>query len=225
MLTVLHIFTGTLALISGIIAYSASKGGPLHRKSGLVFVISMLVMAFTGAVLAAMNQEHLNTLAGSVTFYLVLTALLAVRRFKTLNMWPDYLAIVLGLSAGFIGIEIGLTGMASETGKIDGQPAQVALVFAFVALAACLLDIRFIVKKAKLGKGRLMRHVWRMGFAMFIATASLFLGQAQVFPEAFRQIQYLGAPVILVILLTLYWLVKLPIWGLKSKGPKNARNG
>jgi hypothetical protein len=36
------------------------------------------------------------------------------------------------------------------------------------------------------GPARVRRHLWRMCFAMFIATGSFFLGQANVLPEPLR---------------------------------------
>jgi uncharacterized membrane protein len=69
---------GVFALIAGTIAFSARKGASLHKKSGLAFVISMLIMSFSGAFLAALNGERLNIVAGCLTFYLVGTAYLVV---------------------------------------------------------------------------------------------------------------------------------------------------
>jgi hypothetical protein len=63
------------------------------------------------------------------------------------------------------------------------------------------------------GAQRLVRHLWRMCFAMLIATGSFFAGQMQVFPELVRKSSLLGVPVLmipvlLVIVTTLYWLVR-----------------
>lgn len=40
----LHIIAGLLALASGAAALYAAKGSTRHRKSGMIFVIAMLVM-------------------------------------------------------------------------------------------------------------------------------------------------------------------------------------
>jgi hypothetical protein len=45
-----------------------------------------------------------------------------------------------------------------------------------------------------------------MSFAMWIATMSFFLGQARHFPEAIRHSGLLSIPVVLVLLVMLYWL-------------------
>nr|WP_297348801.1 hypothetical protein [uncultured Glaciecola sp.] len=82
MLIYLHIIMGAFALISGITAFSAKKGASLHKKSGLIFVVTMLIMSSTGAFLAALNGEKLNIVAGCLTFYLVATAYLVVHSLK-----------------------------------------------------------------------------------------------------------------------------------------------
>jgi len=59
------------------------------------------------------------------------------------------------------------------------------------------------------GRPRLIRHLWRMCFGLFIATGSFFLGQQQVFPVAIRK-QYILAPLaILPLMLLIYWLVRV----------------
>jgi hypothetical protein len=62
-----------------------------------------------------------------------------------------------------------------------------------------------------LGSQRLVRHLWRMCFAMLIATGSFFTGQMQVFPTIIRKSNLLGIPVLaipvlLVLVTTLYWI-------------------
>ena len=39
-----HVAAATLALVTGYIAIGVSKGGTLHRRSGLLFVYAMVVM-------------------------------------------------------------------------------------------------------------------------------------------------------------------------------------
>jgi hypothetical protein len=41
---VLHILGGSLALVAGFAALFAPKGGPLHRRAGLLFVYAMLAL-------------------------------------------------------------------------------------------------------------------------------------------------------------------------------------
>ncbi len=113
------------------------------------------------------------------------------------------------LLVAYFGIQLGLESLRYGDGTIDGQPAFVAIAFGTVALVAALLDLRMILAGGIKGAHRLARHLWRMCFALFLAAASFFLGQAQVFPEAVRQPALLAAPVVLVLVIMLYYLIRL----------------
>jgi uncharacterized membrane protein len=79
-LTVLvHVLAAGLGLVFGSVALSATKGATLHRKSGMLFVYTMLTMSLTGAGMAAFNGNVGNVVAGLLTAYLVTTALITVR--------------------------------------------------------------------------------------------------------------------------------------------------
>lgn len=209
MLLPLHVIAGGVALVAGAVALGASKGSGLHRSGGLVFVASMLVMSGSGAILAAWQSKPLSVIAGSLTFYLVSTAVLTVRRPAAAARWLEAGAMLAALLVGASGIQLGLEGMRSTAGEIDGEPAEVAIVFGTIALLAAMLDLRMLLAGGINGPHRLARHLWRMCFALFLATASFFLGQAQVFPAPVRHIAVLGTPVLLVLLLMLYWLARV----------------
>lgn len=65
----IHIAAGLLALAVGAVALCATKGSPLHRRSGLVFVFAMLVMSSSGVLMAVFVKPNpVNVMAGSLTF-------------------------------------------------------------------------------------------------------------------------------------------------------------
>jgi uncharacterized membrane protein len=75
----LHVLAGLSALVAGALALAAPKGAWLHRKSGIVFVDAMLAMSASGALIAIVQPDviPLNVIAGTLTFYLLLSALRA----------------------------------------------------------------------------------------------------------------------------------------------------
>lgn len=207
----LHIFAASLALVSGAVAMFAAKGGKLHRQSGLVFVLAMLVMASSAVLIATFwRPNRLNVVAGMLTIYLVSTALLTVRRTleQARGLVTGFMLLALGGSA--YAFSLGFSALNSAGGKVDGMPPQPLFMFAFIALVGGFLDARMLLAGSIQGAHRLARHLWRMSFAMWIATASFFLGQAKVFPEPLRKAMGLRAiPVVLVILFLIYWLVRV----------------
>jgi uncharacterized membrane protein len=202
----LHIVTGSVALGAGAVALYALKGAKLHRKSGMIFVLTMLVMSVTGGVMAALKPEAISVIAGALTFYLVITALLTVRSPADGFPWIDISVTLLAIIIGIAGIYFGFEALSSSTGLKDGFPAQPYFIFGSVALMAAFLDIRMLVARRIYGQHRLVRHLWRMCFALLIAAASFFLGQAQVFPEAIRNLPLLAVPVLLVLIIMLFWV-------------------
>ena len=84
-------------------------------------------------------------------------------------------------------------------------------VFGAIALAAGASDVRVIRSGGLQGTARLARHVWRMCFAVFMASGSFFLGQASKFPERLRVPALLATPVLLPLLAMVYWLWRLRI--------------
>lgn len=177
----------------------------------------MIIMTISGALLAFFAMEKLNMVAGLVTFYLVVTAYLTVHPPKNNAIIAHSIFMTLGFTIGVYAIYTGLTALNNGLSSIDGNPVQVIIVFGSVSLLAAILDIRVIAKGRLKHKWQLVRHVWRIGFAMFIATASFFLGQSQVIPEAIRNIFTLAGPVLLVLCLTAYWVIRVSIWGLKKR--------
>ncbi|MCE7983340.1 MAG: hypothetical protein DYG89_19375 [Caldilinea sp. CFX5] len=208
-MTLLHIIAGLLGLASGAVALYARKGATLHRRSGMVFVYTMLLMSASGALLAALKVERISVVAGLLTFYLVSTALLTVRRPLRGFSWLDTGALLVGLAAGLLGLALGMVSLGNANGEIDGLPGVMGFIFGTVALLGVIGDLRMMRARGVQGKLRLVRHLWRMCLALWIATASFFLGQADEFPASLRNPALLATPVVAVLLVMLYWLVRV----------------
>jgi uncharacterized membrane protein len=217
-MTLLHILAGTSALLFGTIALAARKGGRLHRRSGKLFVYAMLVLSSTGALMAAVQPrvEVLNVIAGVLTFYFVSTALLAVRRPVLQFHWLDAAAMLVALAAGLAGFVYGFEALGSLR-RAERLTAPPSFMFGGVALLAALGDVRMLFGPGLQGKRRIARHLWRMCFGFFIAVGSFLLGPPQRLPPPLRGSPWLPLPVLLVVLLLFYWLVRVKFgkryWG------------
>lgn len=197
-----HILAGLLSLAAGALALYATKGQRLHRESGRVFVGAMLFMSGSGALMAALKLDPLSVVGGTLTFYMVATGMLTVRRPPLRHEWVDTAAMLLGLAVGLYSVQHGAGLVAA------GKQGAIYLVFGGVALLAAHGDWRMKAKGGLQGAPRIARHLWRMCYAMFMATASFFLGQAKLFPAPVRQSQLLAIPVLLVLLAMIYWLTR-----------------
>jgi len=204
-----HIATGLLALLAGALALIVRKGSPLHRRSGRVFGMAMLLMTGSAIVMAAFLRPNVgNVLAGSLTFYLVLTGVLAVAR--SVEQLRGLLAglMLVALTIGVFGLLLGTRALAMPNGAIDQIPAFAYFMFGTIGSVAGLLDLRMLRRGQLSARQRLTRHLWRMGYAMWIATMSFFLGQADEFPAAIRASGVLALPVLAVTFTMLYWVAR-----------------
>lgn len=207
----IHIVAGLVSLVAGALALFAAKGATLHRRAGIVFAAAMLTMTSSAVVMAALlRPNRVNVVAGTLTFYLVATGLLAVTRRveQARGRLAALLAVALAISA--YALSVAADGAAHPRGLVDGVPATALYVFAAVGLFGAAMDARMLVAGRLEGTARLTRHLWRMGFAMFVATGSFFLGQADEFPAAMRT-PFLAVPVLLVVATLVYWSARA-IW-------------
>jgi uncharacterized membrane protein len=212
MLVPVHILAGTVALITGFVALYAAKGGILHRKSGSIFVYAMLGMCVLGFVLAVGRKAApaVNVPAAMLTAYLVITGLTTVRPPAGGSRWLDRGGMFVALTLGVTNLRFGVEAVANG-GRRDGIPAFPFLMFGVIALLASALDLRMILQGARTGASRLTRHLWRMTFALLIATMSFFLGQAKVIPKPIRIPALLALPVLAVLVTLFYWLWRVRI--------------
>ena len=175
---VLHISGGMLGLLSGAAAMSFRKGSRRHRVAGRIFVISMLCMAAGASYLAFMKHDIGNFYGGLVTFYLVTTAWLTARRREGETGAFDWAALLVALVMGGIIFTHGIQKITGHSGVKDGVPAGMSIFLGSVILLAAAGDVRMLVRGGIAGTQRLTRHLWRMCFALFVASGSFFLGPA-----------------------------------------------
>jgi hypothetical protein len=92
-----------------------------------------------------------------------------------------------------------------------------------VMIGCGIADLRLLGTGSITGTRRLARHLWRMTFALWIATASFFLGQAKVLPEPLQNFWLLSIPVLAVLAMLVYWLLRVS--KMKSRAVGGAPGG
>jgi hypothetical protein len=201
----LHVIGGAIGLVSGLLALFALKGAGLHRKSGTVFAVAMLVMSVSGAVIAIGRPAALMNLpAALVTAYLVVTSLLTVRR---RSPWSHRAERAAMLTAFVLALGSIVSALVSAGRGSNGFVFPL-LLFAGLALSAGIGDRRMIKAGGLQGAPRLKRHLWRMCTALFIAAGSFFLGPVGRIPEPLRLPPFRLIPLV-VLAVMVYWLWRL----------------
>ncbi|HEX3578936.1 MAG TPA: DUF2306 domain-containing protein, partial [Thermoanaerobaculia bacterium] len=164
---IVHIAGGVIAVVTGFLALIVKKGSRLHRRSGDVFAISMLFMAAAGAYIALRKSQPFNVFAGTLTFYLVSTAALVVMRKPKQKRRLEFVFMLVALAAGITALVFALRTHAKSS--VIGYS-----IFAAIALLSAAGDLRMLIRGGVAGAQRLVRHIWRMGFALFVAAGSFF---------------------------------------------------
>jgi uncharacterized membrane protein len=203
----LHVVAGSLALLAGGLALAVTKGSRLHRVSGSVFTAAITAMTATAVVVATWERPNVgNVIAALLTFYVTLTGAVAASRWaRALRPWLVGL-IVVGVAAGASATALGVVAQGNANGAIDGIPAGAFFMFACVAIGAVAGDVRLLVQQDLRRTSRLIRHIWRMSFGLWITTTSFFIGQAQHLPAELRDAR--AVPVLLVMAVCVYWLAR-----------------
>jgi hypothetical protein len=171
----------------------------------------MLCLGASGAYIGFMKTQMGNVFSGVLTFYLVATAWTTARRRDGKTGIFDWGALLfaLGVVAGLV--TYGLETANSQTGSKDGVPPGMFFFLGSVALLAAAGDVRMLVRGGVSGSQRIARHLWRMCFALFIASGSFFMGRQQLFPALVRKTYVLLLLTILPLILMVFWLIRVRV--------------
>jgi uncharacterized membrane protein len=206
-----HAGAGLVGLVTGFIALFAAKGGQLHRRSGTVFVFAMIAMGVMATGLAVYERKLSTVLGGPFTAYLVFTALTAVKPVDGESRNTPLGLMVLVFAVGLANILLAIFALGRPNMALDGVPAPMIFFMASVALIAGVGDWRMIRAGGVRGTKRIARHLWRMSFALFVASGSFFLGQMRFFPKALRIPMLLAVPALAPLLLLIYWMWRVRV--------------
>ena len=217
-----HILGGVVGMVSGLTAVCARKGGPVHRTAGDVFVVSMVVMAVFAAGLGVIRPgQTINVFIAGLTLYLVLTAWLTAHRPGATSGAPEAISLMvsLALCAPFALVIFQIvTGVRlfKTAFKIEGAILVALSVFAAIIATAAIGDLRVVLGRGLSGTPRIARHLWRMCFALTLSLGSAFTnGFARLLPGPYHVPPAFFAPQLLMLVVLLYWLVRVrfPGWG------------
>jgi hypothetical protein len=175
-------------------------------------------MGVFAATLAVIKGQSGNFVGGVSTVYFVSTAWLAARRPEgTVGRFE----VVAGIIAAVIAVLSILKGLEPGV-DAAGVPNRVSAVFGSVVGLAALCDLKVVLQRGVSGAARISRHLWRMCFALFVASGSFFLSQMEImFPGS-------SGPWIWVLALAplaalIFWMIRIRFRSALFPGPAAAR--
>ena len=157
-LLLLHILSGTIALAAAGLAVGSTKGGRLHRRSGNIYTLAMLITGASALVLSIVNPNAFLFAVGVFSLYLVFTGWRAAMLRDGRPRLADHAGGGVMALAG-----VGMLGWGAQ-GLIAGTGAQpvILLVFGSIGLTFALMDWRDWARGPVTGKARIARHLGRM---------------------------------------------------------------
>lgn len=204
----IHVMGGLIAIAGGFAALAFRKGSLEHRNAGVTFFWGMMIMSVGAAWLGYIRSE-LNDIVAAVTIaYLVTTARWAIQGEATRGRFLEAGAFVVAIGITIANVAFALRA-ANAGGTLYGHSAILYWISAAITAFTASLDLNFVVRGVLSWRHRLVRHLSRMCFALWIAVASFFLGQMKVFPDVLRNVYLLATPVLVVFLAMIYWLVRM----------------
>jgi uncharacterized membrane protein len=212
MLLPIHVAAGGLAIVLGAVALLAKKGGPVHRRSGALFVWAMLAMGISASVLG-LREGPGDVVAALLAAYFVGTAWTTVRPASPWTRRINAAALTMAAGLALLAIVGGATSIGNPGLSSGGVPFRTIGVMSFILATVLLLaaagDLRVMRSGMPRGGPRLARHLWRMCFALFIAAGSFFSIEervAKVLPEPFTSGPMRALPIVLLFGTMFYWL-------------------
>ena len=156
-----HIMAGTLALVGGLVAIMTRKGARLHRRSGIVYVLCMIVVGVTALVMSIIRP---NPFLFAVAIFSAAMALSGWLPARGDNL---QLSKMVGIASIVAATLLGVVGMWWViAGDVFGITA---IVFGLISARFGWQDVRRTTERNR--QQRIIAHVSAMGGA-FIATVS-----------------------------------------------------
>jgi uncharacterized membrane protein len=209
-----HFAAGLTAIVAGAVALAVTKGGRPHRQSGMVFTCAMVGLGLTAVGIGAHERIPGQVFAGLLAAYFVYSAMATVRPVTGFGRRLDIALMVLALGLAAALLHQGAIEWLDPSVTVVGRPSAVPpLIGGSLVLLAAIGDLRAIRAGGLQGAPRLTRHLWRMCFALFIATGSFFIGQMKFIPEPARIV-----PLLLVLGFAPLAFLVFRMWRVRTRG-------
>jgi len=202
---IFHIIAGAIVLLGGATALFAKKGLNLHKLSGNIFFIAMVIMSLSATYLEFQLGDI--PIMGILSLYFSYTSWVTVKRQEKKVGKLEYsgflIITVIAITFYRWGWDIVYNGQ-----KLEGTlPIEGYFIFGTFAAIAATLDLILIINGGAIGAHRIARHLWRMCIALLMALLS-FISQ-DIFPEFILTTGLIWSPVLLLLLTMLYWLCRV----------------
>ena len=179
LLIIIHACFGGLALLSGLLALLSKKGGKVHRRSGKIFVLTMLISSVS-AMFISLLPNHENPFLfgiGVFSLYFIVTGYRILKFDSSKESFRlDRFIAVLMILTGVLMIVLPIV--------LQGVLNIVLTVLAIVGIVFAIRDLRLFSNKERLLSNRIKLHIGKI-IGAYISAVTAFVVVNQLLPGIF----------------------------------------
>jgi uncharacterized membrane protein len=179
-LVMLHVFTGTLALIASVVAFATVKGSRSHNRSGQVFYLSMLITSLASLPTAVHSGKWVLFFLAIFCYYLTFTGkrYLSFRR----GAAPNGLDYVTSGGMVVFGLLLMVVGVPFFYANMGMMGALAPIAFGLIGIGGAREDYFWYTKRKQDPKVALKLHIGRMGGASISAFTAFLVNVNTIIP-------------------------------------------
>ncbi|AXG69028.1 hypothetical protein KORDIASMS9_01247 [Kordia sp. SMS9] len=206
----LHIFVGTISLISGAIAIFSAKGKMWHRQSGKIYFYAMTAVFITGIVIAGYKMNRFLFLIAFLSYYSVFCGVRSLKLKKLHKTqspkWYDWFAGILNTLANAVFLGLGLYYFLFDIVSTGG--ALLTVGFGIGGLAISYANLKPFVIRPKEAYHWYMAHIGNM-MGGYIATFTAFLSTMVTRFDLMNPFLAFALPSLIGVPLLIFWQKKV----------------
>src|SRR5690625_2695998 len=206
---IIHILSGAVGLLSGLINIIQPKGNKRHKFIGRIFFVSMIIVGISSLMLSYINPNYFLFIMGVFTLYMVISAQRYLKHkqqrthFSHLTDWIISMTM-LAVCLIFLGLGVWLLIHSNTFGIVF-------ITFGGLSLMFISQDIRYFRKRSKIKNYWLLAHLQRMVGSFIAALTAFLVVNAQYFPEQIPSLVFWLVPTIVFTPLIVKWSKKYRI--------------
>jgi uncharacterized membrane protein len=199
-----HVFLGGLAFLIGASALFSKKGSPLHKLTGKIFTITMLVSVSISVIVSLLPGHVSPTMfhIGLLTLYFLIGGIRSVA-FKNLAIKNPNPQIIIDQLLSYAIITISIMVMSYSV-ILDGNLHPLRTVFGTIGIGFGILDILLFRKPSNLKRKWLILHLSKMLGGYTAAVTAFFVAQ-NILTGYYNWF----APTVIGLTYITFWLIKL----------------
>jgi uncharacterized membrane protein len=209
-LLLIHILSGAISLVSGLIAIFAPKVKEWHRYAGKVYFFGMTMVFITGISIAGYKFNRFLFLIAFLSYYSVFSGVRFLK-LKKLHKdqrpkWFDWFAGGVNLFANLIFVGLGVLYFFNE--NANSGAALLSLGFGFGGIVLSINNMKPFFIKPEKGTYWYPAHIGNM-MGGYIATTTAFLSTVVSRYDVMNPMLAFALPSLIGVPLLIYWTRKV----------------